>query len=92
MAVVNIALTKEQQETIKKVTGLQLDTLAVEKIEGGKAAGKIDLNVSELEDRVNPAIEVPAANTAMPIAPINPGTIYLGVTPTNTVLLQTLTR
>ncbi len=92
MARTIIALTKEQKETIKSVTGMDLDSLTVEKIDE-QTAKTLDLNVAELEDRVNPVIEVPApAQTKVAQPVLQAGTVYVGVTPTNTVLVQALPR
>ena len=91
MATVSIDLTEEQKATIKETTGMELDSLTVEKIDDD-AASELDLNVEELEDRVNPAIETwnaPALEGGQfGSQRVQPGSLYLGVTSGKDLLLQ----
>ena len=85
MPMVTISLTDEQKSQILDATGLDFESVTVERIDDD-AAAELDLNVEELEDRVNPAIEIPAPAQiqggdlgAKASERLQPGGIYLGI-------------
>ena len=87
MPKVTISLTDDQKSEILDATGLDFESVTVERIDDD-AAAELDLNVEELEDRVNPAIEIPGPAQlqspggelgAKASERIQPGGIYLGI-------------